>query len=528
MAESPALVLCGLDCRPDLGLDMKGLEESLRDSGAFKKVLVEPRLCGNHLKKLSALKGMKIVFGGCPVLAAEDFYHRINRALSLEPGDTLTVDVMEEVLLRYAKGPGMERNLVARLMAAGRVLEYAQSVQEEILTPPGSALVYGSGLSGLHAALALARAGVPVDVLPLSSPGEPLSPGCLSLHLGGQRPLEHLRSRVEQEKSVNFLPGGKEIHIRGRAGDFELKGADGLRREYGCIVFAPERVEKDPPKIGLLNLTRLYALLKSGQKLTGSCVLVFDYGEETSPEVFRDGLAAALKARSTGRIRVWVLSRNVQVIDPGSESLYSACREAGVVFLKYREPLTIAGESGDFILTLRDAQSGGLFSFSHPEVVAVSGPARLPAAALRFAALLNLRLFQDAWAQPDSIWRLAQDTSRPGVFACGISLGHRDPAGVERDAWTLSRAVQQRLGLKGITVPERLAVVDGEKCAFCLTCVRACPAGAVGLDSEQRCAAVDPGACLACGICAAVCPAQAIQLRNLGSEALEAGLGALV
>jgi heterodisulfide reductase subunit A-like polyferredoxin len=528
MAESTALLLCGLDCRPDLELDMRQLKESLRHSGVFRKILVEPRLCGNHLKKLSALKGMKIVFGGCPVLAAEDFYHRVNRALSLEPGDALTVDVMEEVLLRYAKGPGMERNLTARLLAAGRVLEHARSVQEETLTPADSALVYGSGLSGLHAALALANVGVPVDVLPLSSPGEPLSPGCLSLLLGEQRPLEHLRLRAEQEKDVSFLAAGKEMHIRGLAGGFALEGADGLRREYGCIVFAPERIEKDAPATGLLNLTQLYARLKSGQKLTGSCVLVFDYEEPTSPEVFRDGLAAALAVRGAGRARVWVLSRNVQVIDPGSESLYSACREAGVVFLKYREPLTIAGESGDFVLTARDAQSVGLFSFLHPEVVALSRPARLPAAALRFAGLLNLRLFQDAWAQPDSIWRLAQETSRPGVFACGISLGHRDPAGIERDARTLSRAVRQRLGPKGIAVPERLAVVDGEKCAFCLTCVRACPAGAVGLDREQRCAVVDPGACQACGICAAVCPARAIQLRNLGAEALEAGMGALV
>jgi ferredoxin len=521
MERSPALLLCGLDCRPDLELDMQRLARRLQAGGVFSQVLVEAGLCGNHLKNLTRLQGKRILFGGCSVLESGDFYARAARALSIAWGDALAVNVMEDLVRRYGKGPGLEQNLIARLLAAARVLERAESVPEESLSAGGGALVYGSGLSGLQAALKLAAAGIPVDVLPTAD--YPLSPGCLQLLLQSRRPAEALRERVREQEAVAILEAGEEMGLVGRNGGFE--GGDG--RRYGCVVFAPERPEADPVEIGSLNMTRLYTRLAEGGKITGTCVLLFDHGEETAPEVFRDGLAAALAIRSAGRARVYVLSRDVQVSLPDLELLYAACREAGVLFLKYGEELAVENDSGDFVLAGYDEQSGRPFRLPHPDVLVISRPARLSGAALSFAGRLSLRLDRDGCARPGNLWFPARATSRPGVFACGAARGHLDAPGVERDAEALAESVRQRLRPGGIAVPERRAVVDGEKCAFCLTCVRACPAGAMGKDSEQHRAVVDPGACLACGVCAAACPAQAVQLRNLGAEAISAGIEAL-
>jgi ferredoxin len=520
LEQAPDLLLCNLDCRPDLEADMGRLAQKLRDSGLFHQVLVAGALCRNHLKDLSCLKGKKILFGGCSLLTGGDFYDRAARALLLERGDYQDVDVME-ILERYGAGPGLEQNLYARLLASARILERAQSVPEETLAAPPRALVYGSGLSGLQAASKLAAAGTPVDLVP--TPDGPLSPGCLTLLLRDRGPQELLRARVRKQKNVTVLAAGEELLLRGISAGFRLDGG----REYGSVVFAPERVEEDPLEPGSLNLTQLYARLEKREKITGTCVILFDHDCRTAPEIYRDGLEAALSVRSAGRARVWVLTRDVQVSFSGLETLYSACREAGVLFLKYREPPAVENVYGDFVLTGTDVQSGRRFRLPHPELMVIPRPARLPEAALRFAALLNLRLYRDSYAQPDSLWRLARDTSRPGVFACGAARGHMDADEVERDAEALVRALQRRLQPQGIAVEEQLAVVDGEKCAFCLTCVRACPSGAMGRDVEQRCAVVDPGSCRACGVCAAVCPAQAVQLRNLGSEALSAALEAL-
>ena len=133
MEQSPVLLLCSLDCRSDLKLDIRRLAQRLQDSGVFQQVLVEGPLCRNHLKKLSCLKGKKILFGGCSVLAAGDFYVRVARALSLERGDTLAVNVMEDILQRYTGSAELEQNLYGRLLASARILERAKSVPEETL-----------------------------------------------------------------------------------------------------------------------------------------------------------------------------------------------------------------------------------------------------------------------------------------------------------------------------------------------------------------------------------------------------------
>jgi heterodisulfide reductase subunit A-like polyferredoxin len=69
--------------------------------------------------------------------------------------------------------------------------------------------------------------------------------------------------------------------------------------------------------------------------------------------------------------------------------------------------------------------------------------------------------------------------------------------------------------------------VDADKCAYCLTCLRVCPYGAMGKDPAQRVAQVIRTACQGCGICASECPAEAITLRNLDRDSVLTAMGEL-
>jgi len=55
-----------------------------------------------------------------------------------------------------------------------------------------------------------------------------------------------------------------------------------------------------------------------------------------------------------------------------------------------------------------------------------------------------------------------------------------------------------------------VAFVNHNKCAFCLTCVRLCPHGAIGFRSRPE---VDPLSCKVCGVCVVECPMDAIEIR---------------
>ena len=72
-----------------------------------------------------------------------------------------------------------------------------------------------------------------------------------------------------------------------------------------------------------------------------------------------------------------------------------------------------------------------------------------------------------------------------------------------------------------------VAVVDGERCAACLTCVRVCPyeVPVVNVRGEAE---IDIVKCKGCGTCAAECPARAIDLMHFTTGQLEAKVGALV
>ena len=58
-----------------------------------------------------------------------------------------------------------------------------------------------------------------------------------------------------------------------------------------------------------------------------------------------------------------------------------------------------------------------------------------------------------------------------------------------------------------------VAVVEGDKCAACLTCVRTCPYS-VPVINEKGEAEIDISKCKGCGSCVAECPAKAIDLMH--------------
>jgi heterodisulfide reductase subunit A-like polyferredoxin len=66
-----------------------------------------------------------------------------------------------------------------------------------------------------------------------------------------------------------------------------------------------------------------------------------------------------------------------------------------------------------------------------------------------------------------------------------------------------------------------VAVVEGERCAACLTCVRVCPYSVPVINAKGE-AEIDVVKCKGCGSCVAECPAKAIELMHFKSEQLEA------
>jgi len=83
------------------------------------------------------------------------------------------------------------------------------------------------------------------------------------------------------------------------------------------------------------------------------------------------------------------------------------------------------------------------------------------------------------------------------------------------------------LSKEQILVGGVVSVVDKEKCAACLSCVRICPYNVPVIDAEGA-ADIEIARCQGCGICASECPAQAISLQHFTSEQINAKSRALL
>jgi heterodisulfide reductase subunit A-like polyferredoxin len=71
-----------------------------------------------------------------------------------------------------------------------------------------------------------------------------------------------------------------------------------------------------------------------------------------------------------------------------------------------------------------------------------------------------------------------------------------------------------------------VSVVDQDKCAACLTCLRTCPYDVPTINVEGV-AEIETAMCHGCGICASECPAKAIQLMHYKDSQLIAKTKAL-
>jgi len=69
------------------------------------------------------------------------------------------------------------------------------------------------------------------------------------------------------------------------------------------------------------------------------------------------------------------------------------------------------------------------------------------------------------------------------------------------------------------------AIVDEDRCAGCLTCVRICP---YGVATVEKTAIMPEEMCQACGLCAAECPAAAVALQRFGANKMRDALKVLL
>jgi heterodisulfide reductase subunit A-like polyferredoxin len=430
-------------------------------------------------------------------------------------------------------------------------------------------LVLGGGVAGMEAALSLAEGGFNVELVERAPQ---LGGNLRDIYYGidGQDPQAYLAAliqRVEAEPRIRTHLNHSLLQTTGFVGNFtsRLQSTAGEVAEvrHGVIIVAtggeeyrgPEYLYGQHPRVvtgqefeSLLALSdgrmqqgpeRTRQLWESlGARLPDEVAIILCVGP-AARYCSRICCTTALKQALTlkrlhPQARVTVLYKDIRTYG-FKERLYTQARQAGVVFLRYRDDArpAVAEENGQLVIRAQDLQLGQPVVLI-PDVLLLSMPVVPSAGARQLSTTLKAPLDGDGFMLEAHVKLRPVDSPCDGMFMAGLAHYPKliDEAIVQAQA-AASRAARV-LCQPTMTVGGSVAHVDPEKCVGCLTCVRVCPfdvpqvtAEVTGVGGIIGAAYIEPTICRGCGSCVAECPAKAIQLHHYQDDQIMVKLEAL-
>ena len=393
-----------------------------------------------------------------------------------------------------------------------------------------SALVIGGGLSGMTAALELAEQGFEAHIVERE---KGLGGNLLAHHttLSGEDPhaqVADLVSKVGSHPKVHIHTGAELSGVTGYVGNFTAGIKSGGKTEMievGAIVVATGGVEYKPEGYLYGEDPRVLTQAELEQRLhevgvkEKMVVMVQCVGSRNSERLYCSRICCGLAIKNALTIKegnpetkVVVLYRDIMSYG-FKEDYYRRAREAGVLFLRYREeepPAVKAGKEG-LTVSLHPADLDAEVTFE-ADLVALSAAVLPSPGAREVSEMLKVPVDEHGFFSEAHVKLRPLDFASDGVFLCGVAHAPKAIAENLAQAKGVAARAAAILSKSTFTSEGAVAQVDEEACRGCGTCVDVCPFTAISLKQvdEALLAEVNPALCKHCGTCSAACLSSAI------------------
>ena len=490
----------------------------------------------------------RVVIGGCSPRTHQEKFQDLLKEAGLNKYLLEIANIREQATWVHPADPEKATTKAKELirMATGAVIE-AQPLVDHSLPMNKDVMVVGGGVTGMTAALELARQGSKVYLVERS------------LELGGnarnlvktiegdsvQDFLAELISQVKADEKIEVITSGIIVDHTGMPGMFKTGMQVGRQMfyrqiEHGITILATGALANKPQqyllgKSGMvtnqLDLARQISAHPDDVKGWDNVVMIQCVGsrEEGNPNCSRICCQAAVKnALSILEInpeaRVFVLYRDMRTYGR-MEEYFQEARAKGVIFVKYSvdDKPEVEEVDGLVDVSYNDPILGCRVTVSANCLALSTGMIADEDSTQELSKIFKLPRTHDGYFMEDHIKLRPVDMPVPGFFVAGTAHSPK----LVRESLSQARAVASRaatmLARDVINLGARVAKVDSKKCAACLICVRACPFDIPYINADGY-SEIDPAKCHGCGACVSECPAKAIQLTEFEDDRILAKL----
>jgi heterodisulfide reductase subunit A-like polyferredoxin len=209
---------------------------------------------------------------------------------------------------------------------------------------------------------------------------------------------------------------------------------------------------------------------------------------------------------------ITVLYRDVRTYGL-AEPYYAKAREKGVLFVRYEpeEKPEVKKDGQKLTVSFQDKLIRERIEIS-PDLVVLSA-----ATHARnnddIASVLKIQRTLEGFFLEAHMKLRPVDLATDGMYLAGGAHGPKLITETISQASAAASRACTILSKDKMMVGGVVAVVDGDRCAACLTCVRVCPYEVPVINIEGA-AEIDVAKCKGCGSCSAECPAKAIDLMH--------------
>jgi heterodisulfide reductase subunit A-like polyferredoxin len=410
------------------------------------------------------------------------------------------------------------------------------------------AIVVGGGIAGMTSALKIGDQGYEVYLLEKE---ERLGGNLWNLHytLDGQDVRALLESTIERVRNhpmIRVLFNASILDSGGSKGNFKTGIKYGPNGEYqkidhGVVIVATGAQEAKPTEFLYGEDPRIVTQLELENKIAGKSadvakakkvVMIQCVGSrnEERPNCSRTCCATAVKnALKLKELNpdtdITVLYRDVRTYGL-AEPYYAKAREKGVLFVRYEpeEKPEVKKDGQKLTVSFQDRIIRERMEIS-PDLLVLSAATHARNND-EVASVLKIQRTLEGFFLEAHMKLRPVDLATDGMYLAGGAHGPKLITETISQASAAAARACTILSKEKMMVGGVIAVVDGENCAACLTCVRVCPYDVPVINIKGE-AEIDPAKCHGCGSCSAECPAMAIELMHFREPQLWAKANAL-